>query len=140
MKKFIFLLSLISVCVVSAQEKTNRSRDITISGAVVQPGVVRLTDDGWGLVEAVAKAGGLKAEADGRHVTVRFKVGGEKVFDLQAIYRKTEKNPQLSDGDLVIVRKYGEESSQAPEPTTLLVTPSFAAEERSHDVRLQRIG
>lgn len=72
--------------------------DVTVLGAVVKPGVVPFRE-GMTVRDAIAAAGGTRADADSRNATVRLAAGGEIRVDLTA----EQVGRRLAPGDHVVV-------------------------------------
>ena len=72
--------------------------DVMVLGAVVKPGVVPFKE-GMTVRDAIAAAGGTRADADARNASVRFAAGGEARVDLTGEQAKM----QLAPGDQVVV-------------------------------------
>jgi polysaccharide export outer membrane protein len=72
--------------------------DVTVLGAVVRPGVVPFKE-GMTIRDAIAAAGGTRADADTRGATVRLAAGGEIRVDLSS----AEASRRLAPGDHIIV-------------------------------------
>lgn len=72
--------------------------DVTVLGAVVRPGVIPFKE-GMTIRDAIAAAGGTRADADTRDVTIRSSAGGEIRVDLNS----ADANRRLAPGDHIVV-------------------------------------
>lgn len=72
--------------------------DVTVLGAVVRPGVIPFKE-GMTIRDAIAAAGGTRADADAANATLRFAAGGEIRVNLNSV----EANRRIAPGDHIVV-------------------------------------
>ena len=91
--------------VVSLAVKPSVGRNITVDGAVRQPGIFPMRGS-VSLIQAIALAKGLDQEANPRRVAVFRKIGGKRMaaaFDLTSIRRGQADDPDIYSGDIIVV-------------------------------------
>jgi polysaccharide biosynthesis/export protein len=84
--------------------KEHNSQRVTVEGAVSKPGVIPMAG-GMTLLQAIAQAGGLGANADKSVVIFRM-AGGKRAamkYDVSDIRDGGLEDPQLQTGDVIIV-------------------------------------
>jgi protein involved in polysaccharide export with SLBB domain len=74
------------------------AQDVTVLGAVVKPGVVPFKP-GMTIRQAIDAAGGPRADADTRKVSIRFAAGGEATIDLST----KDAERKVEAGDHIVV-------------------------------------
>lgn len=85
--------------------KSSTRSNVTVDGSVAKPGAVVATGS-ITLMQAVAQAGGLTENANGRRVAVFRQIGGQRqaaAFDLLAIRRGKDPDPRVYPGDIIVV-------------------------------------
>ena len=90
---------------VSVFVKEANSQQVTVDGAVVNPGMVALNGQ-TSLLQSIAMSGGLAKGANARGIVVFRTVDQKKMaakFDLKAIRSGQAPDPLLYGGDIVVV-------------------------------------
>lgn len=90
---------------VSVGVKSSTARNVTVDGAVAQPGVYPVNGPVT-LIQTIAMARGATENANPRRVAVFRRVQGQRVaaaFDLTDIRRGRAEDPQILAGDVVVV-------------------------------------
>jgi len=90
---------------VTVYVKDHNSQMVTIEGAVMKPGVVPIRGK-LTLVQLVAVSGGLNNDLYSKEITVFSTIDGErtsKVYDIDDVRAGKAADPELHQGDLVVV-------------------------------------
>ena len=85
--------------------KEYNSQRVTVEGAVKKPGVYPIRGKN-SLLQLLASAGGLEDTAENGNILVVRQVNGKRYagrFDLDAIRKGAAEDPQVQQGDVVIV-------------------------------------
>jgi len=111
---------------VTVYVKDHNSQRVTIEGAVKSPGMVPIRGT-LSLIQLLASAGGVDRDLYSKDVTVFRTVDGNRtsqVYDIDAIREGKASDPQLRQGDLVVVDT---SAAKSVLEHTLKIVPAAAA-------------
>jgi protein involved in polysaccharide export with SLBB domain len=97
------LLTIVAVAVAAPQQQNQPTDAVNIVGQVNMPGVYRVQDDHFSLVQAIKMAHGFTAYADARHVTITRTGAPTVTIDFRGVLNGSRPDIIIKAGDVIRV-------------------------------------